>query len=89
LGADHPDVATSLNNLAGLYQAQGRYGEAEPLFLRAIEIWVKTLPADHPKIADRLNNFAGMIRAALAAGQADQLSDHPTTQAILQQLREE
>ena len=28
LGADHPDVAQSLNNLAGLYVAQGRYAEA-------------------------------------------------------------
>ncbi|WP_204139754.1 tetratricopeptide repeat protein [Halomicronema sp. CCY15110] len=87
LGADHPDVANSLNNLAGLYYAQGRYGEAEPLYLRAIEIWVKALPAGHPYIATGQNNFAGMIRAALAAGQADQLSNHPTTQAILQQLR--
>ena len=32
LGPDHPDVGTSLNNLAGLYRAQGRYAEAEPLY---------------------------------------------------------
>ncbi|MFO0174611.1 MAG: tetratricopeptide repeat protein, partial [Aphanizomenon sp.] len=25
LGDDHPDVATSLNNLAGLYESQGKY----------------------------------------------------------------
>ncbi len=31
-GPGHPDVATSLNNLAALYQTQGRYGEAEPLY---------------------------------------------------------
>jgi tetratricopeptide (TPR) repeat protein len=89
LGADHPDVATSLNNLAGLYKAQGRYGEAEPLYLRSIEILVKALPAGHPNIATGQNNFAGMVRAAVAAGQAEQLSDHPTTRAILQQLRNE
>ncbi|MFZ4557221.1 MAG: tetratricopeptide repeat protein [Pseudanabaena sp.] len=28
LGADHPDVASSLNNLAGLYESQGKYSEA-------------------------------------------------------------
>ena len=28
LGPDHPDVATSLDNLAKLYQAQGKYAEA-------------------------------------------------------------
>jgi tetratricopeptide (TPR) repeat protein len=89
LGADHPDVATSLNNLALLYKAQGRYGEAEPLFLRSIEILVKALPAGHPNIATVQNNFAGLVRAAVAAGQAEQLSDHPTTRAMLQQLRTE
>jgi len=30
-----------------------------------------------------------MVQAALAAGQADQFSDHPTTQAVLQQLQGE
>jgi len=28
LGKDHPAVAASLNNLAALYQDQGRYGQA-------------------------------------------------------------
>ncbi|MEH2321058.1 tetratricopeptide repeat protein, partial [Nostoc sp.] len=32
LGESHPDVATSLNNLASLYNSQGRYSEAEPLY---------------------------------------------------------
>ncbi len=36
LGADHPAVATSLNNLAGLYESQGRYSEVEPLYGRVI-----------------------------------------------------
>ena len=34
LGKDHPDVATSLNNLAALYRTQGKYEEAEPLYKR-------------------------------------------------------
>ncbi len=33
LGAAHPDVAQSLNNLAELYRAQGRYEEADVPFL--------------------------------------------------------
>ena len=36
--SQHQDVATSLNNLAGLYSAQGRYAEAEPLYQRALVI---------------------------------------------------
>ncbi|MEH2379316.1 MAG: tetratricopeptide repeat protein, partial [Nostoc sp.] len=31
-GEEHPDVATSLNNLALLYKSQGRYADAEPLY---------------------------------------------------------
>ncbi|TYT71705.1 tetratricopeptide repeat protein, partial [Microcystis aeruginosa] len=38
LGDNHPDVATSLNNLAGLYRSQGKYTEAEPLFLEALDL---------------------------------------------------
>ena len=29
-GTRHPNVATSLNNLAGLYEAQSKYAKAEP-----------------------------------------------------------
>lgn len=35
-GPNHPYMATSLNNLAALYQAQGRYAGAEPLCKRAL-----------------------------------------------------
>ena len=38
LGESHPDVATSLNNLAELYRSQGRYEEAEPLYLQALQL---------------------------------------------------
>ena len=37
-GPDHPDVATALNNLALLYQSQGRSAEAEPLYRRSLKI---------------------------------------------------
>ncbi len=41
LGPDHPDVAIDLNNLAGLYQVQGHFAEAEPLHQRALAIHVR------------------------------------------------
>src|SRR5262245_11043664 len=41
LGPEHPDVGTSLNNLATLYRAQGRLDEAEPLFRRDLSIQEK------------------------------------------------
>ena len=49
LGPEHPDVAIGLNNLAALYQAQGRHAEAEPLYKRALAIREKALGPDHPE----------------------------------------
>jgi hypothetical protein len=48
LGADHPNVATSLNNLAPLYESQGRYSEAEPLYLRSLQIFEQRFGVAHP-----------------------------------------
>ena len=42
LGKDHPDVAGSLNNLAGLYQDQGKYAVAEPLYKRSLALWERS-----------------------------------------------
>ena len=49
LGRDHPDVATSLNNLANLYWSMGRYAEAEPLYRRSLEIREKRLGRRPPR----------------------------------------
>ncbi len=62
LGKDHPDVAMSLNNLAGLYHTQGKYAEAEPMYRRALEICEKSLGTDHPDVATSLNNLAELYR---------------------------
>src|SRR3990170_1476431 len=37
-GEKHPSTLTSMNNLAELYRAQGRYGEAEPLYKQALQL---------------------------------------------------
>ncbi|PNW47905.1 UNVERIFIED_CONTAM: hypothetical protein BEN50_11580 [Euhalothece sp. KZN 001] len=55
---DHPDVATSLNNLAFLYVSQGRYSEAEPLYQQALAMYQRLFPDDHPDVATSLNNLA-------------------------------
>ncbi|NIS69438.1 MAG: tetratricopeptide repeat protein, partial [Proteobacteria bacterium] len=62
-GPNHPNVATSLNNLALLYKAQGKYSEAEPLYKRALKIWEKALGKDHPHVAQSLNNLAAIYQA--------------------------
>jgi len=58
LGDFHPDVATSLNNLAYLYDSQGRYAEAEPLYLQTLELNRKLFGENHLSIAKSLNNLA-------------------------------
>lgn len=55
-------LATSLNNLAFLYQSQGRYTEAEPFFLRSLSIREKQLGVDHPDFAQSLNNLGSLYR---------------------------
>jgi len=62
LGNQHPDVATSLDNLALLYQNQGRYAEAEPLYQQALAIVKLALGDKHPDVATSLNNLAELYR---------------------------
>jgi len=74
-GPDHPDVATSLNNLALLYYAQGKYGEAEPLYKRSLVIWEKALGPDHPHVAIVCKNMAKLYRKIGKKEEADKLEE--------------
>jgi tetratricopeptide (TPR) repeat protein len=44
LGPEHPLTATSLNNLAALYQDMGDYAKAEPLLKEALESLAASIP---------------------------------------------
>ncbi|MGH8588739.1 MAG: tetratricopeptide repeat protein [Gammaproteobacteria bacterium] len=61
LGPEHPDVAASFNNLAGLYGAQGQYAKAGPLYHRALRILEATLPSDHPHLAQTIESYAALL----------------------------
>lgn len=61
-GPNHPNVATSLNDLALLFYAQGKYAQAEPLFKRSLAIWEKDLGPDHPYLATVLENMAELYK---------------------------
>ena len=62
-GSLSEDLPTALNNLAGLYKAQGDYIRALPLYKRALAILEKTLGPEHPSVATALNNLAELYRA--------------------------
>ena len=57
-----PEVGASLENLADLYVAQGKYAEAEPLYRRALGIWERTLGREHPHVASSLDKYATLLR---------------------------
>ncbi|EKU96967.1 TPR repeat-containing protein [Leptolyngbya sp. PCC 7375] len=62
LGDEHPNVAFSLNNLALLYEHQGRYSEAEPLFQEALAMSKRLLGDEHPDVIPSLNNLATLYK---------------------------
>ncbi len=57
LGQEHPNVATSLNNLALLYSNQGRYSEAITFFEQALDIAQRKLGENHPNTVLFRNNL--------------------------------
>jgi len=57
LGPQHPDVATTLNNLAGLYYHTERYEEALPLLERSLKIFESKLGPAHPNFKTTEQNI--------------------------------
>ncbi|WP_354119947.1 CHAT domain-containing protein [Bradyrhizobium sp. LA6.12] len=64
---------SSLNNLAFLYQAQGRYGEAEPLFWETLQARRAVLGPRHPDTLVSLNNLAFLYDAQGRYSEAEPL----------------
>ncbi|MGH9803301.1 MAG: tetratricopeptide repeat protein, partial [Blastocatellia bacterium] len=62
-GAEHPNVATVLNNLAILYSEKREHTKAEPLFQGALEIREKAFGARHPDVARSLNGLAQLYES--------------------------
>ncbi len=58
LGEQHPDYATSLNNLAGYYANLGDYAKAVEVGTQAMEIRRSVLGERHPDYAMSLSNLA-------------------------------
>jgi CHAT domain-containing protein/tetratricopeptide (TPR) repeat protein len=73
LGPNHASLAPILNNLAGLYEAQGRYADAEPLYKREIAIYEKTFGTDHPNFARALSGLAVLYTHQARYGDAERL----------------
>ena len=94
---DH--TATSIGNLAMLYTKQGRYKEAEAMYVEKLAMRRKTLPEDHPDIANSLGSLAllymnqgrydeaePMYVKALAMSRKTLPEDHPNVQTVRRSL---
>ena len=55
-------VATSLYELAELYQRQQKYSDAEPLYRQALEMRERALGSDHLDVAVTLERYAALLR---------------------------
>ncbi len=71
-GKEHPDLARSLNILAGFYRDTGNYPESEKLHQRALAMREKLL-GEHPETALSLFSFAKLYQFQGKAEQAENL----------------
>ena len=58
LGEEHRTIAATLNNIAVVYDTQGRYEKALEFYGRALAMRLKRLREDHPDVAATLNYMA-------------------------------
>jgi tetratricopeptide (TPR) repeat protein len=97
----HPDVATSLHQLAGVVQDQGDLPQARCLLERSLEIKKQVLGTEiHPSVATSLHQLAGVVQDQGDLPQARRLLErsleiskqvlgteiHPSVAASLHQL---
>lgn len=92
LGRENQLTLESLNILAAVLRAQGKYEEAETLHRRALEGNEKNLGEDHPNTLMSMNNLAAVLHNRGKYGEAEMLTrralegqgtklgeDHPNT----------
>ncbi len=61
MGANHPDVAATLSNLAVAMQGQGELDAAKVMYQRALSILEATLGPNHPDAAATLGNLGVLL----------------------------
>jgi len=101
LGPEHPEVATTLNHLAGLYWNLGEIAQMEVLDQRSLRIRQQQLGPTHPLTAEILNDIGyALMRQghyqqavlqldrALATCEQQLGPDHPQTATCLMNLGE-
>jgi hypothetical protein len=62
LRANHPSTLTSMANLTSTFWNQGRWEEAEKLFMQVMETRKTKLGANHPSTLTSMANLASTYR---------------------------
>ena len=99
---NHPNLAKTLAQCAKVYEDQGKYKEAEPLYKEAIDIARIALPENHPDLATHLNNQArlygsqgrykeaeDLLNEAISIARIALPQNHPHLATFLQNLAKE
>uniref|UniRef100_A0A8C4EW80 Nephrocystin-3 n=1 Tax=Dicentrarchus labrax TaxID=13489 RepID=A0A8C4EW80_DICLA len=73
LDPDHPSVARSLHQLAGVYVQWKKYGNAEQLYKQALEISENAYGAEHVSVARELESLAMLYQKQNKYEQAEKL----------------
>ena len=73
LGMEHLETLNSVGNLALLYESQGRYAEAETLYLRDLEASERTLGMEHPDTLSAVDSLAGLYESQGRYAEAEML----------------
>jgi tetratricopeptide (TPR) repeat protein len=72
---DSAERSRLLNQSAGLHETLGRAGEAEPVYVEALEMCRSLFKGDHPDIADSLNNLALCRKTLGRAAEAEPMHE--------------
>ena len=73
LGPEHPEIVSTLNQLAWLSILQGKYQQAKGLLQPALAGFEHVLGAEHPEVAAALDNLAAVYMYEGKYGQAEPL----------------
>ncbi len=57
---NHPDIATSYNNIGLIYKYKGEYETALDYYNKSLKIRIESLPPNHPDIATSYDNIGSI-----------------------------
>ena len=61
---EHPEIASTMNDLGNVYRREGKLKEAKQLYDRALDIRVRMLGPDHPDVGTSYNNLGTLYAEA-------------------------